>query len=149
MQTPEASDRSSTPCWLACFTDIATCNTMASNVIPITATWCKYPIPTTKNHRTKLPLCGHPIPKVKSFPDSLKHGENSFTLQHELIDSNLNSKKHTHEIGEKISRGIGILSKLTHFVTIDILNQLYYSLVYPFLTYIWFDCLGKHSCHNS
>jgi len=52
-----------------------------------------------------------------------------------LIDSNLNWKKHTHEIGKKISRGIGILSKLTHFVTIDILNQLYYSLVYPFLTY--------------
>ena len=61
--------------------------------------------------------------------------ENSFRLQHELIDSNLNWKKRTHEIGEKISRGTGILSKLTHFVTIDILNQLYYSLVYPFLTY--------------
>ena len=61
--------------------------------------------------------------------------ENSFRLQHELIDSNLNWKKHTLEIGEKISRGIGILSKLTQFVTIDILNQLYYSLVYPFLNY--------------
>ena len=47
----------------------------------------------------------------------------------------LNWKKHTHEVGKKRSRGIGILSKLRHFVTSDILNQLHYSLVYPFLTY--------------
>ena len=52
-----------------------------------------------------------------------------------IIDYNLNWKKHTHEVAKKISRGIGILSKLRHFVTTDILNQLYYSLVYPFLTY--------------
>ena len=32
-------------------------------------------------------------------------------------------------------RGIGILSKLRHFVTDDILTQLYYSLVYPLLAY--------------
>ena len=52
-----------------------------------------------------------------------------------IIDCNLNWKKHTHGIGKKISRSIGILSKLRHSVTIDILNQLYYSLVYPFPTY--------------
>ena len=52
-----------------------------------------------------------------------------------IIDCNLNWKKHAHEVGKKISRGIGILSKLRHFVTNDILNQLSYSLVYPFLTY--------------
>ena len=33
------------------------------------------------------------------------------------------------------SRGNGVLSKLRHFVTDDILAQLYYSLVYPFLAY--------------
>jgi len=38
-------------------------------------------------------------------------------------------------VSKKISRGISILSKLKHFVTDDILTQLYYSLVYPFLTY--------------
>ena len=52
-----------------------------------------------------------------------------------IIDCNLNWKKHAHEMSKKISRGIGILSKLRHFVTNDILTQLYYSLVYPFLTY--------------
>ena len=34
-----------------------------------------------------------------------------------------------------MSRGIGILSKLRHFVTDDILTQLYYSFVYLFLAY--------------
>ena len=52
-----------------------------------------------------------------------------------IIDCHLNWKKHAHEVSKKISRGIGILSKLRHFVTNDILTQLYYSLVYPFLTY--------------
>ena len=78
---------------------------------------------------------GIPFPKWRAFLTIWSMEENSFRLQHELIDSNLNWKKRTHEIGEKISRGIGILSKLTHFVTIDNINQLYYSLVYPFLTY--------------
>ena len=52
-----------------------------------------------------------------------------------IIDCHLNWKKHAHEVSKKNSRGIGILSKLRHFVTNDILTQLYYSLVYPFLTY--------------
>ena len=38
-------------------------------------------------------------------------------------------------MSKKISRGIGILSKLRHFVTDDIFTQLYYSLVCPFLAY--------------
>ena len=57
-----------------------------------------------------------------------------------IIDSHLTWKKHIHELSKKVSRGAGILSKLRHFVTKEILLQLYYSLVYPFLTYgllIW------------
>ena len=52
-----------------------------------------------------------------------------------IVAGHLNWKKHVHEVSKKISRGIGILSKLRHFVTDDILTQLYYSLVYPFLAY--------------
>ena len=57
-----------------------------------------------------------------------------------IIDSNLNRKSHLHELSKKVSRGIGILSKIRYFVNIKILHQLYYSLLYPFLTYgllIW------------
>ena len=52
-----------------------------------------------------------------------------------IIDCNLNWKKHTHDVGKKISRGTGILFKFRHFITNSILIQLYYSLVYPFLTH--------------
>ena len=45
-----------------------------------------------------------------------------------------------HELSKKISRGIGVLSKIRHYVNGNILLQLYYSLIYPFLIYglsIW------------
>ena len=58
-----------------------------------------------------------------------------------IIDCHLNWKKHAHEVSKKISRGIGILSKLRHFVTNDFLTQLYYSLACPF-SYLWLNCLG-------
>jgi hypothetical protein len=41
------------------------------------------------------------------------------------MDSNLDWKEHVHELCKKISRGIGILSKLRHFVTKKILTQVY------------------------
>ena len=52
----------------------------------------------------------------------------------------LNWKEHIKQLSKKISRGIGLLSKLRHYVSKCILIQLYYSLIYPFLTYgviIW------------
>ena len=53
-----------------------------------------------------------------------------------IIDCHLNwKKKHAHEVSKKTSRVIGNLSKLRHFVTDDVLTQLYYSLMYLFLTY--------------
>ena len=52
-----------------------------------------------------------------------------------ILDSNLNWISHIHELGKKISRGIGILAKIRHLVNSNILSQLYYSLNYPFLTY--------------
>jgi hypothetical protein len=51
------------------------------------------------------------------------------------IDSHLNWKTQVHNILKKIQRSIGILSKLRYYVTSKILLQLYYSLIYPFLTY--------------
>ena len=41
---------------------------------------------------------------------------------------------HVLMLSKKISRAIGILSNLRHFVHINILIQLQYSLIYPFLT---------------
>ena len=52
-----------------------------------------------------------------------------------IFDSHLNWKKHIHELGKKISKSVGILSKIRHFVSIDILIQLYYCFVYSLITY--------------
>jgi len=52
-----------------------------------------------------------------------------------LIDSHLSWKYHILHISKKIKLCIGILSKIRHSVTDKVLLQLYYSLIYPFLTY--------------
>ena len=57
-----------------------------------------------------------------------------------IFDSNLNWKPYLHELSKKVSRGIGVISKVRCYVNRNILHQLYYSIIYPFLTYslsIW------------
>ena len=45
-------------------------------------------------------------------------------------------KFHIHELTKKISRNIGILSKLRHFAPCNLLIQIYYKTTFPFITYI-------------
>ena len=52
-----------------------------------------------------------------------------------VIDANLNFKAQVLEISKKVKRNIGAISKIRNFVTMDILINLCYSLIYPFLTY--------------
>ena len=52
-----------------------------------------------------------------------------------IFDSHRNWKKHIHELGKRISKSIIILPKIRHFVSIDILIQLYYCFVYSRITY--------------
>ena len=52
-----------------------------------------------------------------------------------LIDSKLSFKQHITVITKKISRAIGLLYKLRHYVTRKVLIMMYYSLIYPFLIY--------------
>ena len=57
-----------------------------------------------------------------------------------MLDTNLNWKSHVHYISKKIKRSIGILSKIRYHVNLDVLTNLYYALIYPFLIYgivIW------------
>ena len=51
------------------------------------------------------------------------------------FDSNLTWKSHINELCLKLSKTVGILSKVRHFVDNHILVMLYYSLIYPFVTY--------------
>ena len=57
-----------------------------------------------------------------------------------MLDTNLNWKSHVHYISKKVKRSIGILSKIRYHVNLDVLTNLYYALIYPFLVYgivIW------------
>ena len=57
-----------------------------------------------------------------------------------LIDCKLSFKHHITAISKKIARTIGLMYKLRHFVPLNTLIMLYYSLIYPFLIYaapIW------------
>ena len=46
-----------------------------------------------------------------------------------IIDANLTWKKHIDAISETISRNAGMLTKLKHFVPVDILYTLYCTLI--------------------
>ena len=63
-----------------------------------------------------------------------------------LIDPHLNWKYHTELLAPKLSRAIGMLSKIRHYVSNDILRNIYFGIFSSILTYgaqIW----GNH--HNN
>ena len=51
------------------------------------------------------------------------------------IDQHLNWKDQITHVKNKVSKNIGILYKLRHYVSIHVLKQLYYTLIYPYLSY--------------
>ena len=88
----------------------------------------------------------HPSQKKVQFPINLKIKNKILEEKKHvkylgiIMDCNLNWKQHIHELSKKISRSIGILCKLRHYVPQSILIQIYYSIIYPFLIYgvvIW------------
>ena len=49
-----------------------------------------------------------------------------------LIDCHLNWKEHIQQLSKKLSRGIGVLCKIRHYVNVKILVQLYHAIILPF-----------------
>ena len=61
-----------------------------------------------------------------------------------LIDSTLSWKHHVSNISKKISRSIGIMYKLRPFLPLNVLKNVYYSLVYSHIVYsieVWGSAL--------
>ena len=52
-----------------------------------------------------------------------------------IIDDKLNWKYHISFLCSKISRNTGIFYKLRHYLSLSQLRQLYYNLIYPYLSY--------------
>ena len=52
-----------------------------------------------------------------------------------LIDENLSWKNHLDCVITKISKTIGMIAKLRHFVSSFVFTNIYKSLILPYLTY--------------
>lgn len=52
-----------------------------------------------------------------------------------VIDQNLTWKEHISQISIKLAKNIGILSRISYKLPINILTNLYYSLIHPYLAY--------------
>ena len=52
-----------------------------------------------------------------------------------MLDNHLSWKSHITYISSKIKRSIGILAKARHYINMNILVNLYYSLIYPYFIY--------------
>ena len=52
-----------------------------------------------------------------------------------VIDSKLSWKSHIREILKKICHSVKILAKMRHYANTNILTNLYYAIIYPFLIY--------------
>ena len=81
-----------------------------------------------------LEINGHSIERV-----------NEFNFLGLTVDEHLTWNGHINKISNKISRTLGIISRVRKFLPVDILKQLYVSLVAPHLQY-GILCWGFH--HN-
>ena len=52
-----------------------------------------------------------------------------------MIDESLTWKHHIAFVCSRISRNIGIMSKLRYYLSIQQLKQIYYNLIYPYISY--------------
>ena len=52
-----------------------------------------------------------------------------------LVDSTISWKPHVVELSKKLAKSVGIFFKIRHYVTLETLKLLYYSLFYCFISY--------------
>ena len=65
-----------------------------------------------------------------------------------ILDEHLNWKAHINTLSSKLSRSIGLLSKIRHFVSYVSLHSLYYSLFHSHLTFgcqLWAQSLNNQN----
>ena len=52
-----------------------------------------------------------------------------------LLDDTVSFKHHISYVASRISRSNGIIAKLRHFLTLPQMRQIYYSIIYPYISY--------------
>ena len=90
--------------------------TFALNVPPFSRKPCPFDLSLTLN------MVNIEIPKVTKYLEI-------------LIDDNLSFKSHIHYLESKLSRSVGVISRLRYFLPSSTLINLYYSLIHSHLLY--------------
>ena len=49
------------------------------------------------------------------------------------MDKHLNWQPQIQHVNNKLAKNVGILSKLRYYIDLNILKQIYYALIYPYL----------------
>ena len=132
--------------------DLYTIVSTFNNEIGKLSTWLKankLSLNLNKTHCMLFTLSAHtyaqPIPIVIDGTSIQRVQNTKFLGVH--IDDKLNWSNHINHIASKLSRSIGILHKVKHNLTRQTLIMLYYSLIYPYLTYchlIWGKAASIH-----
>ena len=67
-----------------------------------------------------------------------------------FLDEKLKWTQHLNHISNKISKGLGIIGRVRNIMPNDVLLMLYYSLIYPYLTYccIMWGCASNTALHH-
>jgi hypothetical protein len=52
-----------------------------------------------------------------------------------FVDEHINWKQQIKHVNNKITTNIGIINKLRHYLDFKMIKQLYYTIIYPYLTY--------------
>ena len=60
-----------------------------------------------------------------------------------FLDDTAPYKHHISYVASQISRTNGIIAKLRHFLTLSQMRQLYYSIIYPYISYAILCSMGK------
>jgi len=95
-----------------------------------------------KSHRKRAPL-GNQKMSINNIELS---SVNSTKFLGVYVDNHLTWKEHIYKISSKIAKNIGILARTSHILLTTIRIKLYYSLVYPYLTYcnmVWAATYGS------
>ena len=76
-----------------------------------------------------------PEPVIVKFERKKIQRENCVKFWGIFLDANMSWKHHINELSKKLSRTLGLFYKIRYYVPLEILNQLYYSLFYYFVSY--------------
>ena len=114
-----------------------------ANKLSLNINKTNYMIFHAKNKKTSG--CDHPI-CINNEPLNLVQKTKFLGV---IIDSQLTWRYHIAHVANKISKSIGIISKAKKYVTKSILRNLYYTFIYPYISYcnsVW--ALASHSLLN-